>query len=114
MTQTGRILAALNRGPVSPKDFALPNVIDGGSPIMRVAARIHDLVEAGYEITSETAGDGTAVYQLGAPRQERTGATGSAPPRNDPARTWMPAAPVPLFDSPPPAGRPAGMFDEVA
>ena len=53
MTQKQRILTMLNqRGSlgVTPVDFAGPDVIDGGAPIMRVAGRINDLRNEGYEI----------------------------------------------------------------
>ena len=46
MTQKQRILRMLHqRGGlgVTPVDFAGPNVIDGGAPIMRVAGRINGL-----------------------------------------------------------------------
>lgn len=62
--QVDRILLALRSGPVSPIDFAAPNVIDGGLPVMRVAARVQDLRDRGYEISTMTAANGTAVYTL--------------------------------------------------
>lgn len=46
MTQTDRVLqqASSERG-VTAVDFQLPNVIDGGPPILRVAARVNELAE---------------------------------------------------------------------
>jgi hypothetical protein len=64
MSQCSRILRALERGPVRPTDFLLPDVIDGEKPIIRVAARIQDLRDQGHEITTSTAANGVAVYQL--------------------------------------------------
>lgn len=65
MSQNDRVLAALRNGPVSPISFAAPNVIDGGPPVMRVAARIKDLRDAGHLIRQHTAKDNrTAIYTL--------------------------------------------------
>lgn len=64
MSQCARILRALESGPVSPIDFAAPNVMDGGKPIMRVAARVQDLRGRGHDISTRTASNGTAVYTL--------------------------------------------------
>lgn len=64
MSQTSRILTALQNGPVNPVDFDLPNVIDGGKPIQRVAARILDLRAAGHEIASTKQPNGTVTYRL--------------------------------------------------
>src|SRR4051812_44300588 len=49
MTQTERVIAAARsyRG-VCAVDFLGPDVIDGGKPITRVAARIQDAEERGY------------------------------------------------------------------
>jgi hypothetical protein len=66
MTQKQRILAQLQaaggRG-VSPVDFLAPDVCDGGSPILRVAARILDLKNEGHSIDCQTEA-GVAVYVL--------------------------------------------------
>ena len=66
MTQKQRILKALesagSRG-VSPVDFLAPDVCDGGKPILRVAARILDLKNEGYQIDCQTEA-GVAVYVL--------------------------------------------------
>lgn len=66
MTQKDRILKMLHqRGSlgVTPVDFASPNVIDGGEPIMRVAGRINDLRNDGYEIRTFKKGP-VALYVL--------------------------------------------------
>ena len=66
MTQKQRILAQLRaaggRG-VNPIDFLAPDVCDGGSPILRVAARILDLKNEGHVIDCQTEA-GVAVYVL--------------------------------------------------
>ena len=82
MTQRDRVLAALALGPVSPISFIRHPTVDGGPPILRVAARIHELRADGHEITETRAPDGTAVYTLASPRSSRAGNT--APPPSDP------------------------------
>jgi hypothetical protein len=65
MTQRARIEKRLRtHGRVSPVDFLLPNVCDGGLPILRVAPRVMELRDAGYAIETSTASNGTAVYEL--------------------------------------------------
>lgn len=51
-TQATRVSRALDRYPdgVCQVDFLLPNVIDGGLPITRLAARVKDLRDAGEAI----------------------------------------------------------------
>lgn len=51
LTQTQRVLLALRARPegITAADF-MPPTIDGGKPIMRVAARIYDLREEGHRI----------------------------------------------------------------
>jgi hypothetical protein len=53
MSQRERILSALDaagvRG-VSTTDFLLPDVIDHGAPIIRMAARVAELRKQGYRI----------------------------------------------------------------
>lgn len=66
MTQKQRILRMLHqRGAlgVTPVDFAGPNVIDGGAPIMRVAGRINDLRNEGHVIRTFKKGQ-VAKYVL--------------------------------------------------
>lgn len=58
MTQSTRILELLHdRGArgITPIDFALPTT-DDGPPIMRVAARIHDLKGRGFGIETDSTG----------------------------------------------------------
>lgn len=54
-TDKARVLARLEAGPLHPADFLLPNVCDGGKPILRVAARIKDLRDEGHDIVRPTA-----------------------------------------------------------
>jgi hypothetical protein len=137
VSQTSRILAALRNGPVSPISFAAPNVIDGGPPIMRVAARIKDLRDAGHLIRQHTATDNrTAIYTL--TREVEFGdATAGEPPiasgassnvvvELDPPVDWRslgqrqsapmtqgtPEAPPPLFDDS--EFRPTDRFKDAA
>jgi hypothetical protein len=63
LTQADRVLRRLHYGPISPYDFLQP-VVDGGKPILRVAARVQDLRDRGYHISTTTAANGTAVYEL--------------------------------------------------
>lgn len=69
MTQKERILKALKAAGatgISPEDFLLPDVIDAGKPILRVAARIDDLRKEGVKITTDSNGT-TAIYKLASP-----------------------------------------------
>lgn len=66
MTQKDRILQALRlagQTGIRPEDFLLPDVIDGGKPILRVAARVQDLRKEGHRINTDTSGV-TAIYTL--------------------------------------------------
>ncbi len=62
MTQVNRVLAALQHGPVLSTDFLRP--ADGGDPIIRVAARILELREQGYEIVADRMDNRVARYTL--------------------------------------------------
>jgi hypothetical protein len=67
MGQRARVLAALrSRGArgVSAPDFLLPDIIDGGKPITRLAARMLELREDGHEIQVIGENHGCAVYRL--------------------------------------------------
>jgi hypothetical protein len=67
MTQQDRVLAALTRAGargVTQVDFLLPNVIDGGAPITRVAARVNELRNDGFQIQTDGERDSCAVYKL--------------------------------------------------
>lgn len=79
MTQRDRLLRALEHGPVPATAFAAPDVIDGGKPVFRVAARIGELRDAGYEILTTRAPSGVAVYHL-ARNVESPGRPTDAPP----------------------------------
>lgn len=85
-TQRDRVLARLraagSRG-VTPDDFLLPHVIDDGKPILRLAARVHELVEAGEPIQTRREPNGVTRYVL----EHR------APPPPAPARKPTPAVP---------------------
>lgn len=65
MNQRDRVLARLMGGhDVSPVDFQLPDVVDGGKPILRVAARILELREDGFQIDVIATRNQCAVYRL--------------------------------------------------
>jgi hypothetical protein len=95
MKQTTRVLRALRRHPegITSVDFLLPNVIDGGRPITRVAARIRDLRNEGHEIVTGGERYGCAVYKL---------------PQPEPV-----PLPPPVVEIPEPQGLPT-LFDEAA
>lgn len=62
-----RVLAALRKYPlqgITRKDFEDAPILDGGAPILRVAARIDDLKKAGHNIVRDGKRDGVAVYKL--------------------------------------------------
>lgn len=119
MTQRERLLTLLrDRGPagVSPADFLLPDVADGGAPITRLAARALELRAAGFDVASVTDGGAFTRYVLasegGAGRTvEQPDASTAGPGAVTPA----PAAGVSLagegrlFDPP---HQPAGAYDE--
>ncbi|CAB4894599.1 unannotated protein [freshwater metagenome] len=75
-TQRQRLLAALRNGPVNETRFAAPDVLDGGTPIQRVAARVYELRQAGYWIDTVRQSNGTATYHLRA--EPGTAAAGEA------------------------------------
>ena len=67
LTQTQRILRlALERGEdgITAVDFQLPDVADGGAPILRVAARIGELEEDGIHFTDGGTRNRCKVYVL--------------------------------------------------
>lgn len=64
MTQSERVLAALRKGPVNTVHFAQIPVIDGGKPILRIAARVFDLQQQGYLITTRRRSNATVDYVL--------------------------------------------------
>lgn len=66
-TQCDRVLAALYlagaRG-ITCIEFDAPNVCDGGEPIKRLAARVNELREAGFEIETAGTRNKCAVYRI--------------------------------------------------
>ena len=52
MTGKQRVLAQLRKGPVTLADFDRDTAVDGGARITRLAARIQDLKDDGYAISS--------------------------------------------------------------
>lgn len=76
MSQVDRVLAALRNGPLNTADFLAPNVCDGGKPIIRLAARIHDLQERGYRVETRRRLNSTVDYFLVG---EPEGAHGKSP-----------------------------------
>lgn len=100
MSQNDRVLAALRRAGrfgITQVDFSLPDVIDGGKPINRVAARINDLGNAGHVIGKRGTRNRCAVYVLKASGVSPTVPAASALDRGaagtlfDPADTHVPA-----------------------
>lgn len=68
-SQRARVLRALKRHPegLTQVDWLLPNVVDGGHPITRLAARIKDIRDEGHEIEVSGERYGCAVYRLPQP-----------------------------------------------
>ena len=67
LTQTQRVLRlAYARGDqgITAVDFQLPHVADGGTPILRVAARILELEEEGIHFTDGGTRNRCKVYKL--------------------------------------------------
>jgi hypothetical protein len=64
--QTERVLRQLRAHPegVNETAWAPPWVIDHGKPIQRVAARIWELRQAGFEIRTRRLANQTATYVL--------------------------------------------------
>jgi hypothetical protein len=65
-TQKQRVLDQLRAHPegVNETAFAAPWVIDGGKPIQRVAARVFELRQEGFQIRTRRLANGTATYIL--------------------------------------------------
>jgi len=67
MTQNQRVLAALHRAGargLTAVEFDLPNVVDGGPPIQRVAARVRELRDLGHHIGTKGRRSRSTVYVL--------------------------------------------------
>lgn len=100
-SQTERVLNALRKaGPrgITAVDFALPDVIDGGPPIMRVAARVMDLRRQGHTIIASGRRQKCQAYELVVP----------APP----ADLAYAAASATAFDVPARPGPRCAIFDD--
>lgn len=122
MTQNQRVLRALERHHsrgICSVDFMLPNVLDGGAPITRLAARIRDLKDQGHEIVEAGEFCGTRLYRLAqAPRRAQVIPVG----KREPTAPTTAASPAPSQPSEPapslfelvPEPRPAIFDDEAA
>lgn len=89
-TQTDRVLRALERAGargITAVDFQLPDVIDGGPPILRVAARIEELADAGHRIADGGKRDRCKVYVIAT-----TGEVLPTSPTTEPQGSASPAA----------------------
>jgi hypothetical protein len=91
-TQNARLLAALrDRGPegITQLDFDgySAAVFDGGKPIRRLASRINDLRNDGYEITSRALPNRIAVYVLKGSAPEGMRLRAVPEPEPEPERT---------------------------
>ena len=108
MSQRDRVLAALHRfrlSGITQVDFSPPHVIDGGAPITRLAARVQELRDEGFQILSADRRDKCTVYRLdttGANRATDTGSPGGEAPAD---AAESPGEPPALFDLPAPAQR---------
>jgi hypothetical protein len=72
-TQNDRVLVALERAGrrgVRTTDFLGPQVVDGGTPILRLPSRINDLRDAGHRIRTLRGGK-VARYVLDDDRRPR-------------------------------------------
>jgi hypothetical protein len=65
-TQTQRVLRALHDHDdgITQVDFLRPDVIDGGYPITRLAARIQELRDRGADVFVDGKRDGCTIYRL--------------------------------------------------
>jgi hypothetical protein len=109
MTQRERVLTALEaHGVLGVKttDFLLPDVIDGGVPIIRLAARVKDLRDEGYRIRSYTEPNGVCRYVL-VPQEIHVGSV-----LEDKADDMF-TEPVDLFDASLFKPRPSGWPDDT-
>jgi hypothetical protein len=66
VTQKDRVLAALRRRKrgITQLDFDLPDVVDAGAPVKRVAARIEELRRDGHRIINAGRLHKCTVYRL--------------------------------------------------
>lgn len=103
--QTDRVLAALRAHPrgITAVDFLLPDVIDGGTPITRLGARILDLRDQGCRIETVGRRQKCVIYKLilHGDMETATGGAGTdLPGRANSQIQPDPADAVPLFDTP--------------
>lgn len=67
-SQRDRVLKALERAGehgITQVDFLAPGVIDGGDPITRLAARVHELInQDGHSIVKDGQRNACDVYKL--------------------------------------------------
>lgn len=105
-SQCKRVAKALDKHPtgICAVDFLLPNVVDGGPPITRLAARIKDLRDAGEAIDVIGERHGCAVYARARAQVQ------PVTPAPDPVPAAEPVAQAPLFEFAPRAA----IFDEDA
>jgi hypothetical protein len=117
VTQRERVLRALKQRRdigITQADFSLPDVIDGGKPIPRVAARIDELQKR-YYINSPGTRDGFKVYVIG---REREVDPAESPIRVTPEPPPAPPAPpldqgtLHLLDDAAHRGRRSAIFDD--
>lgn len=72
-TQTERVLALSKRfNGVCQSDLLLPDVADGGAPITRVAARLWDLEQEGYEFEAIGTRKKCKVFRLSSGPQDNS------------------------------------------
>lgn len=85
MTQTDRVIqAARSYRGVCAVDFLAPNVIDDGTPITRLAARIQDAEAAGHVFEIIGTRSKTRVYRwVSGPEIDRAVHTPPSPPVKD-------------------------------
>lgn len=114
MTQRDRVLSALRHaGPtgLTQVDFLGPQVCDKGKPITRVAARVNELRDQGFTITSSGTRHGCAVYVL---KEDGASAALGGPSCCGIADAPTPPGdePVSLFD-PVTLHKPLGAYDDI-
>lgn len=64
-TDNARVLRALQSGPVRVTDWSGFTTPDGGKPILRMAARVKELRNAGWPVERTGRHNNCAVYELG-------------------------------------------------
>ena len=86
-TQTERVIAAARsyRG-ITQVDFLLPGVCDGGAPITRVAARLHEADLAGYTFECLGRRDKCKVWRLVSEPDAARNVSTTTPPVDGPLR----------------------------